>query len=70
MPQAAPGQLAPDRAFVVQFRDMTSGAGEAFSGRAEHISSGHAVCFESIEELHAFLVDRLSALPTKRSDQG
>lgn len=43
--------LSPQRAFVVQFR-----AGQApWAGRVEHVTSGQATCFQSAEELWAFM---------------
>lgn len=47
--------LSPHRAFVVQFR---VGAGEEpgrFAGRVEHVVSGHATRFRSLEELVGFV---------------
>ena len=77
---AAPAEraLSPARAFVVQFREETDGAAKGFSGRVEHMISGHAARFESAEELLAFFLHELrtqpeltaegaSALPTARS---
>lgn len=46
-----PGNLSPDRAFVVQLR----GHPGAFAGRVEHMASGEAARFASAEELLAFL---------------
>ena len=50
--QEAP--LAPQWAFVVQLREGTALTREALWGRAEHILSGQAVHFQSLEELVAF----------------
>ena len=62
--------LSPARAFVVQFREETAGAGPRFSGRVEHMITGHAARFESPEELLAFFVRIVSAVPTNRSEEG
>jgi hypothetical protein len=62
--------LSPARAFVVQFREETGGAGERFTGRAEHMITGHTARFESAEELLAFFVRVLSAVPAKLSEEG
>jgi hypothetical protein len=45
--------LSPRRAFVVQFRTET--AQGDFTGRVEHMVSGHAARFHSPEELVAFI---------------
>jgi hypothetical protein len=50
--QEAP--FAPQWAFVVQLREGTELTREALRGRAEHILSGQAVHFQSLEELVAF----------------
>ncbi|HEV8715926.1 MAG TPA: hypothetical protein VGX03_24245 [Candidatus Binatia bacterium] len=52
--------LSPHRAFVVQFR---AGAGEEpgrFAGRVEHMVSGQAARFQSLEELVAFITQVLT----------
>jgi hypothetical protein len=54
----------------VQFREETAGAGPRFSGRVEHMITGHAARFESPEELLAFFVRIVSAVPTNRSEEG
>jgi hypothetical protein len=51
--QEAP--LSPQWAFVVQLREGTALTREALWGRAEHILSGQAVHFQSLEELVAFI---------------
>ena len=62
--------LSPARAFVVQFREQTEGAAPRFTGRVEHMISGHAARFESSEELLQFFVRVLSTGRTKRSPEG
>jgi hypothetical protein len=47
--------LVPQRAFVVQFRDQTRPEQALYTGRVEHITSGHATRFGSLEELITFL---------------
>jgi hypothetical protein len=59
--------LSPARAFVVHFRDETD-AGH-FTGRAEHVSTGHAARFESPEELLAFFAAALRATPSHLSKE-
>ena len=53
----------------MQFREATEGAGERFTGRAEHMITGDAARFESPEELLAFFVRVLSAVQTKLSEE-
>jgi hypothetical protein len=57
--------LSPRRAFVVQFREETEGAQSHFTGRVEHMVSGHATRFHSPEELLAFFAQVLSPTRTK-----
>jgi hypothetical protein len=61
--------LSPACAFVVQFRERATGAGEQFAGRVEHMVTGHAARFESSGELLAFFVRILSAVQTQRSEE-
>ncbi len=53
--QASEAPLPADRAFVVQLRAQADPDGDLFVGRAEHIASGTAERFGSIEELMAFI---------------
>lgn len=55
--------LSPARAFVVQFREETDGAARGFTGRVEHMVTGHAARFESAEELLDFFLQELRAQP-------
>ena len=57
--------LSPRRAFVVQFREEMDATPPRFSGRVEHMVSGDAARFHSLEELWAFFVQELSAVRTK-----
>jgi hypothetical protein len=57
-PPALPAEeppLTPQRAFVVQFRDQTGHEQERFTGRVEHITSGQATRFRSLDDLITFL---------------
>jgi hypothetical protein len=47
--------LVPQRAFVVQFRAQKRHKQELYTGRVEHITSGHATRFHSLDELIIFL---------------
>lgn len=54
MPREDP-PLSPHRAFVVQFRAETQVETGRFVGRVEHVVSGQATHFTSLEELLAFI---------------
>jgi hypothetical protein len=47
--------LSPRLAFVVQFRTSSNGARPAYTGRVEHMTSGHVTHFRSQAELWTFL---------------
>ena len=47
--------LSPHRAFVVQFRAELDVARGRCAGRVEHVVSGQATHFHSLEELLAFM---------------
>jgi hypothetical protein len=49
------GPLAPAWAFVVQLREGTTLAPERVEGRIEHVASGQATFFASLEEARAFM---------------
>jgi hypothetical protein len=59
-PEEAP--LAPQGAFVVQFRAGAGGEQALFAGRVEHMVSGQAVRFHSLEELVGFIRRVLSTV--------
>jgi hypothetical protein len=58
-----PLPLPTNRAFVVQLRDQPPGALLAWDGRAEHVVSGQATHFHSLEELVAFISRVLASVP-------
>ena len=64
MKQESRGQtpLSPHRAFVVQFRVETDVERGRFVGRVEHVVSGQATRFHSLEELLAFIQRVLTAV--------
>ncbi len=69
-PAKAPSALSPHRAFVVQFRAETDIGQGGCKGRVEHVVSGQAARFASLEELLAFMAQVLAAIrapPQKRS---
>ena len=49
-------------AFVVQFAAETEAGQGRFVGRVEHVVSGHAQRFHTLEELLAWLTQMLTAL--------
>jgi hypothetical protein len=56
--------LPIQRAFVVQFNAQTSVELGRFAGRVEHVVSGHAKRFQTLEELVGSLVQMLVTLGT------
>ncbi len=61
-PAEAPSALSPHRAFVVQFRAETEVGQGLCTGRVEHVVSGQATCFASLEELLAFIAQVLATV--------
>lgn len=57
-----PHRLTPDGAFVVQFEAGTDIASGPVGGRVEHVQSGRAAHFGSIDELLHFLTATLAHL--------
>jgi hypothetical protein len=55
--------LSPSWAFVVQLREGTELTPDALRGRVEHILSGQATLFTSLEELRAFMAHVLASPP-------
>lgn len=47
--------LSPHRAFVLQLREADSINGGRFTGRVEHVTSGQATRFGSVDELLTFI---------------
>ena len=74
MKQESRGQtlLSPHRAFVVQFRAETAVEQGRFVGRVEHVVSGQAAHFQSVEELLAFIGRVLTEVraPPRRRPRG
>jgi len=63
MPAPPPtSPLLPPWAFVVQFRVETDLAQGCCTGRVEHVVSGQAAHFQSLEELLAFLTQVLATV--------
>ena len=61
--------LSPHRAFVVQFRAETAVEQGRFVGRVEHVVSGQATQFQSLEELAAFMGRVLTQVRTKLPEE-
>jgi hypothetical protein len=60
--------LPAERAFVVQLRaDADLGSG-AITGRIEHVSSGAAALFDSVEQLIAWMRDAVARSSTQRHE--
>ena len=57
--------LSPHWAFVVQFRAETELEHGRCAGRVEHVVSGQATHFASLEELMAFMARVLTAVRTQ-----
>jgi hypothetical protein len=57
--------LPTNRAFVVQFRAQPTEASWPYEGRVEHLVSGQVARFHSLEELLAFMVGVLAAIPAQ-----
>ena len=74
MKQESRGQtpLSPHRAFVVQFRAETAVEQGRFVGRVEHVVTGQATQFASLEELLAFMGRVLTTVrsPPRRRPRG
>ena len=55
--------LPRQRAFVVQLHAQADVTPERFAGRVEHVMSGQAVRFHSLDEYLAFIAQVLAHLP-------
>jgi hypothetical protein len=58
-----PLPLPTNRAFVVQLRAQPPGAPFVWDGRVEHVVSGQATHFHSLDELVAFISRVLATVP-------
>lgn len=63
-PSEPQSPLSVQQAFVVQFRAETDITAGRFDGRVEHVMSGQATHFHSLEELLAFLARVLTEVRT------
>jgi hypothetical protein len=69
-PDDSLGYLSVTRAFVVQFDTYTAPACGRFAGRGEHVVSGQATQFHSLEALLMFVAQVLPARPRTAGDGG
>jgi hypothetical protein len=60
--------MSTQRAFVIQFRPETDIEQGRLAGRVEHVASGEAVHFQSLEELLAFVTRMLLQEPPALSN--
>jgi hypothetical protein len=58
-PAHNPAHLSVHRAFVVQFQSDTAVEQGHLAGRVEHVVSGQAAAFQSLETLLAFIAQVL-----------
>jgi hypothetical protein len=57
--------LSPHRAFVIQLTENMDAEHGRWAGRAEHVTSGQATRFQSLDELLGF-VSRILIAPAKQ----
>ena len=62
LPPEDPSALSPHRAFVVQFRAETDVEHGRCTGRVEHVVSGQATHFDSLEGLLGFIAQVLATV--------
>jgi len=60
--------FAPAQAFVVQFGRETALDTGRIAGRVEHVVSGKAARFQSLDELVAFMTEVLRAVASTSDD--
>lgn len=65
----AAGPLPAQRAFVVQFRTEAEVVQGPFVGRVEHVVSGQATHFCSVDELLTFMTRVLSEVKAERGNR-
>ncbi len=61
--EEALGALPTNRAFVLQFRQQADVNSGRVDGRIEHITSGRAGLFHTLEELVSFVGENLEGQP-------
>jgi len=68
-PPSDQSPLSPHRAFVVQLTENMDAEHGRWAGRAEHVTSGQATRFQSLDELLAFVSRILTAPAKQRPDK-
>ena len=63
-----PAHLSVNRAFVVQFQSDTAVEHGHLAGRVEHVVSGQATDFQSLETLLAFIAQVLREAHDRAAD--
>jgi hypothetical protein len=63
-------RLLAKHAFVVQLSREALGTHDSFTGRAEHVVSGRATHFDTVDELLAFIQRVLARLQEPRESGG
>jgi hypothetical protein len=61
--------LSPHRAFVVQLREQADVEQGRGAGRVEHVTSGRATLFQSLEEMVTFITAVLASLTRSAPDE-
>jgi hypothetical protein len=65
-----PAHLSVNRAFVVQFQSDTAVEQGHLAGRVEHVVSGQAADFQSLEMLLVFIAQVLREVCDRAADHG
>lgn len=68
-PPSDQSPLSSRRAFVVQLREQADVERGRWAGRIEHVTSGHATHFQSLEELVAFVAKILASVTGETPDE-
>ena len=61
--------LSPHRAFVLQLREQADVEQDQWAGRVEHVTSGRATHFQSLEEIVTFITSVLASLTRSAPDE-
>jgi len=68
-PPADESPLSPHRAFVLQLREHTDVEQGHWAGWVEHVTSGRATHFQSLEEIVTFIAGVLASLTRGARDE-
>jgi hypothetical protein len=68
-PPSDQSPLSPHRAFVIQLTEDMDAEHGRWAGRAEHVTSGQATRFQSLDELLAFVSRVVTALAKQPPDE-